>query len=192
MPSRKTKRVDVEPLTQNQVSPTVRMVKVANLRTHPRQDELVGDMPREEFDALVADIAKNGVQTPLILMADGRTTVAGHQRARAATQCGLVELPSIVRKDLIEADDPRTIELLVGDNLYRRQLSTLQQAKAALHLAEIECDRKGKTLDSVRKPLIDKSVAKRLRCSRKNAQRYISVSKTPDSIQQAFERGLLP
>jgi ParB-like chromosome segregation protein Spo0J len=125
-------------------------------------------------------------------MADGRTVVCGHQRLRAALHNKLEKVACIVRGDLTKSDDLAVLELLVGDNYYRRQQSKLQQTKAAFKLAEIECDREKVSDWGVeRKRMIEKKVLSRLGGSLKSVQRYILVAKAPRPIQDAFERDIL-
>ena len=88
MPSPKTKPVHVLPAKKDEASspPQTQMLDVCNLRPHPRQAELVGDMPPAEFDALAKDIDVNGIRNPLVLMADKRTIIGGHQRLRSGAR----------------------------------------------------------------------------------------------------------
>jgi ParB-like chromosome segregation protein Spo0J len=176
------------------------MIDVSHLRPHPRQAELVGDMPAADFVAFAADIRAHGINTALIVMGDGQTLVCGHQRLRAAKEHGFKRVPCVVRNDLTDPENPEVIELLLGDNLHRRHFSKLQQAKGAMQLIEIECDRRNVKNEWQRKRLIEDAVAAKLggggkeadlKKGRKNAQRYVSVAKAPDSIQAAFERGVL-
>jgi ParB-like chromosome segregation protein Spo0J len=171
--------------------PTIHMLDVLDLRPHPRQAELVGDMPPAEYEPFAADIAANGIRDPLVVMADRKTLICGHQRTRAALQNKITTVPCIIRDDLHDPDDPAVIELLLGDNLHRRHLSKLQQALCAIKLAEIECDRQNKIYDWERNPRIEKSVKQRLCCSLKSAQRYIAVARNAVAIQEALDRKLL-
>jgi ParB-like chromosome segregation protein Spo0J len=54
--------------------------------------------------ALLASIADHGIQTPIVVAADGQTVVSGHRRRRAALKLGLTAMPVIIRSD-IETDD---------------------------------------------------------------------------------------
>jgi hypothetical protein len=202
MRSNKTKSIvppkpELQPMSLLKPEP----VEIGKLRPHPRQAELVGDMNDLDFVGFAADIGTNGIREPLTLMADGVTVVCGHQRLRAAELHGFAQVPCRVHGDLIDPDDPEVLKLLLGDNLHRRQLSKLQQAKSAIKLAEIECDRRKMTHEVERKRLIEKAVAlwlsagsdeASLRKCHKNVQRYINVAKAPEAIQEAFERGFVP
>ena len=196
MPSPQDKPNDLSAFQENAGALLpVQWLDPRSLREHPRQADLVGDMDPRVFAELAADIKAHGIQNALLVMGDFRTVVGGHQRLRAALHNKLKLVPCIVRNDLIDPDDPAVLELLVGDNYYRRHQSNLQQTKAAVALAEIECERKGIDDDdwgNPRKELIEKKVLSRLGGSLKNARRYILLAKAPLSIQESFERGLLP
>lgn len=74
----------------------VQMISVERLRPHPRNGEYFGPLDAETREALKADIAARGIQTPLIVLPDF-TILAGHHRWELARELGLTELPVIVR-----------------------------------------------------------------------------------------------
>jgi ParB-like chromosome segregation protein Spo0J len=198
MPARKTGGVNVAPTMKEADAsspPQVELATVSSLRPHPEQSVLVGNMPPVEFEALVADIKAHGIQNPLIILADGKTIVCGHQRCRAAAELGFKQVPCIVRRDLRDPGDPIVIKLLLSDNLRRRQLGPLEKARYTKKLFEIES---GRPLDPdcywdhKRQIAVRDSVGKLLGCSGRNAARYLAVLNTPTAIQQAFDVGLLP
>jgi ParB-like chromosome segregation protein Spo0J len=164
---------------------------VDSLHPHPKQPELFPDLPEHEFQALVEDIRKNGIRIPPQILPDG-TILVGHQRTRAARVLGFEKIDVVVRDDLKDAGEAAVLDVFLGDNLLRRHLSTLRQAKCAIELAELDCNRKALFSDCQRQAVIEKGVMHRLRCSRKTAQRYIWLSKGPEAIQEAHERDLLP
>jgi ParB-like chromosome segregation protein Spo0J len=174
-------------------SPEVLMIEVKDLRPHPRQAELVGDMRPTDFEALVDDIRANGIQNPLIILAD-RTIVCGHQRHRAAVLLGMEQVPCIVREDLGDTGDPAPEKLLLTDNLRRRQLSPLEKARYTKRLVELESGRslERETWDNHRHLAVRDAVGKLLGCTGRNAARYLAVLNTPAEIQQAFDEELLP
>lgn len=198
MPSRKTIPPNLlnEPQSKNvdSTKPDIQMLDVPDLCPHPRQAELAGDMPAAEFEALVAHIAANGIQNPLIVMADGKTVVCGHQRLRAARQLGIKKIACIVRADFVKADDPKVIEALLSDNLLRRQLGPLEKAKYTKELFEIELGHRlepDNSWDWHNKIAVRDAVGKLLGCSGRNAARYLAVLNTPTEVQEAFGAGML-
>jgi hypothetical protein len=199
MPSRKTKPVQRVPgIKDNSGSgtpPDVQMLEVAALCPHPEQAELVGNMPPSEFDALVADIAANGIQNPLIVLADCKTIVCGHQRHRAVAQLGIKQVPCIVRRDLHDPSHPTVMRLLLSDNLLRRELGPLEKARYTKKLFEIELGRPidpDCSWDHPKQIAVRDAVGQLLRCSGRNAARYLAVLNTPTEIQHAFDAELLP
>src|SRR5690606_17392085 len=94
-----------------------------------------GDIQAKDFDALLADIAENGLRSPIILLPDN-TILAGHQRVRVATKLGWKTIPAVVRHDL--ANDPDGAELVfLRDNSVRRQRTLLGQVRDAVREQEL-------------------------------------------------------
>jgi len=164
---------------------------VDSLHPHPRQAEFFNDLSDHELAILAGDIRLRGIERPPEILPDG-TVLRGHQRVRAAKSLGLTRIEVLVRYDLKDGDENAVLEVFLTDNLYRRHLSKLGQARCAIKLAEIDCDRRNKTSERQRNSAIVKAVSQRLGDSTKNAQRYISLSRAAESIQHAYERGLLP
>ena len=96
-------------------------------KVEPRQDQ-----PRSQFDEaalqeLSDSIAQYGVIQPITvrrLDSGYYQIIAGERRWRAARMAGLTEVP--VR--IIEADDRRTAELALVENLQREDLNPLEEA----------------------------------------------------------------
>jgi ParB-like chromosome segregation protein Spo0J len=156
--------------------------------------ELVGDMSAVEFEALVADIEANGIQNPLIVMANRQTIICGHQRHRAAVRLRLEKVPCIVRTDLHDPEEPAAMKLLLYDNLRRRQLGPLEKAKYTKELFEIELGHRlepDNSWDWHNKIAVRDSVGRILGCSGRNAARYLAVLNTPTEVQEAFGLGML-
>ena len=90
------------------------------------------DQPRREFDeeelqALADSIATHGVVQPLTVreMPNGYyQIIAGERRWRAARLAGLSEVPAVV----MEADDRKTMELALIENLQRQDLNPVEEA----------------------------------------------------------------
>ena len=90
------------------------------------------DQPRQDFDpealqALADSISLHGVVQPLTVrqMPNGYyQIIAGERRWRAARLAQLTEVPAIV----IEADDQKTMELALIENLQRQDLNPVEEA----------------------------------------------------------------
>ena len=88
--------------------------------------------PRQDFDeveltALADSIATHGIVQPLTvrqLKSGYYQIIAGERRWRAARIAGLKEIPAVI----IEADDKKTMELALIENLQRQDLNPVEEA----------------------------------------------------------------
>ena len=88
----------------------------------------------ESIKELADSIKEQGVLTPLLVRksGDGFELIAGERRWRAAQAAGLSEVPVIVK----EADDRKTLELALIENLQREDLNPMEEALGYAQLAE--------------------------------------------------------
>ncbi len=98
--------------------------------------------PRRDFNenalALLADsIKKNGILQPLtVRRTDSAGTyelIAGERRLRAAARADFCEVPCII----VQADDKKSAELALIENLHRENLNIFEQAGAMAALIDI-------------------------------------------------------
>ena len=90
------------------------------------------DQPRQDFDpvelqSLADSIAQHGVVQPLTvrqLPSGYYQIIAGERRWRAARMAELKEIPAVI----IEADDKKTMELALIENLQRQDLNPVEEA----------------------------------------------------------------
>jgi hypothetical protein len=111
----------------------VELVPISTLRAHPRNYRQHVDEQREHIRA---SLAEHGQYRNVVIARDG-TILAGHGVVESARDTGLDEV-SAVRLDL-DADDPRALKVLAGDNEIARLAFSDEQALAQL-LAEIGID----------------------------------------------------
>lgn len=146
-------------------------------KVEPRQEQ-----PREYFDeealeALADSIAQYGLIQPITvrrLETGYYQIIAGERRWRASRLAGLDEVPVRV----IEADDRRTAELALVENLQREDLNPIEEAKGY----KLLIDEYGLTQDETAK-----SVG-RSRPAVTNAIRLLSLS---DAVLEMVEKNQL-
>lgn len=80
------------------------------LKLHPRNYR---EHPEDQLAHLVESLKEHGVYRNIVIAKDG-TILAGHGVYTAAAKLGLKEIP-VIRLD-VDANDPRALKLLVGDN----------------------------------------------------------------------------
>lgn len=93
------------------------------------------DFDEEELQALADSIALHGVVQPLTvrqLPSGYYQIIAGERRWRAARLAGLSELPVVI----MEADDKKTTELALIENLQRQDLNPVEEALGYRSLME--------------------------------------------------------
>lgn len=109
-------------------------VPINILKPHRKNKEFFPDsLPDRLWQEMVGDIRLNGILNPLIVTPD-YTVLAGHLRLEAAKEAGLTHVPVII-KDL-DPEGDEAVELLIKDNLLRRQLSDVQVARLIRVLKE--------------------------------------------------------
>lgn len=149
---------------------------VDHLEPNPRQ-------PRHSFSEadlaeLAASIAQYGVLQPVLVSetTDGRyRLVAGERRWRAARMAGLATVPAIIRERL---DDDRHLELALVENLQRRDLTPLEEARAFEQL------RVGLGLSQA-------EIADRVGIDRSTVANALRLLKLPADLQAMVEEGSL-
>ena len=96
-------------------------------KVEPNPDQPRQDFDEEELEALSESIAMHGVIQPLAVRETGNgyyQIIAGERRWRAARQAGLTEIPAVI----ITADDKKTMELALIENLQRQDLNPVEEA----------------------------------------------------------------
>ena len=153
------------------------LLNVPLSKVEPRQEQ-----PRERFDEqalqdLADSIAQYGLIQPITvrrLDSGYYQIIAGERRWRAARLAGLSEVPVRV----IEADDRRTAELALVENLQRQDLNPMEEARGYLSLMQDYGLTQEETARSVG----------RSRPAVANAQRLLTLN---PELRELVETGLL-
>lgn len=111
---------------------TLELVALADLRPHPRND---GRHPPEELVHLTQSLQDHGIDKNVVIAQDG-TILTGHGVVEAARVLGYTHIPA--ERKPYGPDDPRALQRLVGDNHIARL--RLQDDAALLALLEELCE----------------------------------------------------
>ena len=102
---------------------TLKISQIEPNRSQPRRD-----FDEEALRELSDSIAAHGVLQPILVRPQiygGYQIVAGERRYRASRMAGLTEIPAIIR----ELSDSETMQIALIENLQRRDLNALEEAK---------------------------------------------------------------
>ncbi len=122
----------LEALISNGLSgPDLVSVPVDRIDPNPRQPRA---NPGHDIESLVASIGRVGILQPILVREHGDRyeLIAGQRRWMAAVAAGLERIPAII----MDADDATSLELALVENLQRRNLNPVEEARAILHLSE--------------------------------------------------------
>lgn len=96
-------------------------------KVEPNPDQPRQDFDEEELQSLADSIAQHGIVQPLTvreLSSGYYQIIAGERRWRAARIANLREVPAVI----IQADDRKTMELALIENLQRQDLNPVEEA----------------------------------------------------------------
>ena len=101
------------------------MIRLSEVEPNPDQPRKIFDT--EPLEALAESISQHGVIQPVVVRPkDGMyMIVTGERRWRAARMAGLSEIPVII----IEADDKKAAELALVENIQRKDLNPVEEAR---------------------------------------------------------------
>lgn len=149
-------------------------IPLTHLRANPQQ-------PRRHFDddalrELADSILLHGVLQPLLVSEAGPDRyilITGERRWRAAKLAGLGTVPAVIRE---KVEDTEQLELALVENLQRRDLTPLEEARAFEHL------RTGLGLTQA-------EIAKRVGMDRSTIANSLRLLKLPITVQELVEGG---
>ncbi len=158
-----------------------RDIPIASLSSHPRQAEIF-DLPSTvAIESLARDMDRRGQQVAIEVLPDGRI-LKGHSRVAAAKLLGWSKIQAIVREDLTDETD--ILRELAVDNLQRKQLTPLAQARAWKAVVEAE------TQDCTPGDVIHR-LEQETGKSFKTMRPYLAVLRLPRVFQHMFDEGKL-
>lgn len=129
------------------------------------------------MEDLVASIKEHGIMQPVIVTpkTDGRfELIAGERRLRASNIAGLERIPAIVRT----ATEQQKFELAIIENIQRKDLNPLEEARAYLRLQH-EFN------------LTQDEIGIRVGKSRPQVGNIIRLLQLPEEIQNALAQGVI-
>jgi ParB family chromosome partitioning protein len=134
------------------------------------------DFDEAEIDALAESLLQHGLLQPvLVRRIDERyQLVAGERRLRAAIKAGWNEVPVQV----VEADDRRTAEIAIVENLQRKDLNPLEKAASFQRYLETYGTKQ-------------EELAQRLHIDRSTIANLIRLLELPQEVQQAVRAGTI-
>jgi ParB family chromosome partitioning protein len=103
-------------------------IPVEKVEPNPKQPR--HNFNQQDLEELAASILQHGVLQPLLVSEVEQGSyrlVAGERRWRAAKLAGLATVPAVIRERL---DEDRHLELALVENLQRRDLTPLEEARA--------------------------------------------------------------
>lgn len=101
----------------------VEYILTSQLKNNPQNEEIFTEESEEYFEQLRNDIRERGILVPLIATKEG-LILAGHNRLRIAKEIGLERVPCQFVSEALT--DTQQLEILIKDNVLRRQLTTEQ------------------------------------------------------------------
>jgi ParB-like chromosome segregation protein Spo0J len=170
---------------------------LSNLIPFPTQARFFTDLPDDKLKRLAALIKRDGVSPMIQVLPKNiagfpeNSIVRGHQRVRALKLLEFSEYEVLVRYDLAEASADTIEREFLEENLARRDMDMIEQARAALRLFEIEKRRQIEWFGDREKAEARDRVGKALNMSGRNLQRYWNVLNTPLEVQNALRAGKL-
>ena len=108
-------------------------IKIENILPNRMQPRIV--FQDESIDELAESIKKHGIINPITVRRLGNKyeIIAGERRFKASQSIGLKEIPAIV----IEADDKKTAELALIENIQRKELSPIEEGMSYEKILQI-------------------------------------------------------
>ncbi|MCD4749063.1 MAG: ParB/RepB/Spo0J family partition protein [Thermoanaerobaculales bacterium] len=151
-------------------------IDVERLYANPKQPR--NRFENEALESLAASIRKHGILQPLLVseLGSGKFKIlAGERRWRAAKKAGLKQIPVVIRE---QVDEERALEIALVENLQRRDLTPLEEARA-YHVLRAEGG------------LTQAQIAEKVGFDRSTVANALRLLKLPEPVQEMVEAGRL-
>ena len=183
--------------TMTSIKPILTAWPLAKLKPHPAQALYFGPCGTAADEALRQDLKANGQRDPIHILPDGNaaglpggTVLDGNRRAQQLAALGQTEAKVLVRHDLAGVNAAKVVEVFLGFNGNRRQLSKLAQARAVLGM--LEAKRGSTTIHCGRALVRKEELAAFIGLTGRTLSRYAWILEAPIEVQRAFEAEQLP
>ena len=113
----------------------MQLMKIEELKPHPRNSEFFDDMSGEKWQEFLKSIKTSGVIEPIVITQD-KVIVSGHQRVRACKELGITEIMTEMRsydsedkiiKDLLETNIRQRGDIGGSDLKLGRRIKELER-----------------------------------------------------------------
>lgn len=152
----------------------ISLVRISEVEPNPLQPRKSFD--NEQLQALAESIAQHGIIQPIVVRPKNGMymIVTGERRWRAARIAGLSKVPVII----IEADDRKSAEIALVENIQRKDLNPVEEARAYADLIE-------------EYSYTQEDIARKVGRSRSSIANSIRLLALPDSILGKLSSGEL-
>ncbi len=161
--------------TESTESLPFQLIEIAKIL--PNQDQPRKEFSQASIEELAASIKEKGILQPVIVTKKPGGVfmlVCGERRLRAATLCGLTEIPAVI-KDLATDD---LLEWAIIENVQREDLNPLEEAEAYARLAD-------------ERALSQDEIAKRMGKNRSTIANTIRLLRLPEEVRIYLAQGRL-
>jgi ParB family chromosome partitioning protein len=165
----------VQPIAPAPAASGVVEVVAVDIERSPWQAR--GEFDESALNELADSIRANGIVQPPVVRrrADGKyELIAGERRTRAAIMAGLKKIPVV----LVDADDRKSAEMGVVENIQRKDLNVIEEAEGYRLLKDTF-------------GITQEDVAERVGKSRPAIANSLRLLELPDEVKQLLARGLM-
>lgn len=170
----------------------MQLMKIEELKPHPRNSEFFDDMTGEKWQEFLKSIKTSGVIEPIVITQD-KVIVSGHQRVRACKELGITEIMTEMRS--YDSED-KIIKDLLETNVRQRGNIGGSSVKLGRRIRELERiygiqqgnNQHQEDSNNVGK-LTQEDLLKQLGLNKETYRQAKSLTTLPIEIQDLIEQG---